>query len=136
MPAADAVALGKIFEQRIRTGLVAGLWEFQHFRMKKSLSGILALGCDFAAWLSFAFVFVYLWEDVLVAVGWFVLALMLAASGAAVALLGIIVRAVLARGSPERLEPKIRLGRIALYVSVLSLIAFIAAFYLVVTLTD
>jgi hypothetical protein len=104
-------------------------------RVKKSVSGILALVCTFAAWLSFALVFVW-WEDPLTSAGAMVSALYFAAGGAAVALLGIMVRAVLTRGRSERLEATIRLGRIALYVSVLSLVAFIAIFYFIVTMTD
>jgi hypothetical protein len=103
------------------TSLSAGSGDLAPGR-KKPIAGILAVLCDLAAW----FWYPMFWDvDPYVAVGALVLSVLFAATGAIVALLGLLGSAVRARNHPS---PSRRLVRVGLAVSIVSIGVFIATF--------
>ena len=102
--------------------------ELTSLRRRRPVAAILALLCNLAAWLWYPF----FWdEDGYVAIGALMFSVLFAASGAVVALSGMLVSAIRALSGHPR--PRTDLGVIALAVSVLSIAVFIATFNWIVS---
>ena len=102
--------------------------ELTSLRTRRPIAAILALLCDFAAWLWYPF----FWdEDGYVAIGALMVSVLFAASGAVVALSGMLVSTI--RALSGRPRPTSYLGLIALAVSALSIAVFIATFNWIVS---